>query len=121
MEDDHRRVFERMQSELGDAGRDAGHASREDCGAYLSAVADLHGGEGSPSVAASLTGSESIEEILRLAISLEKKSILFYMGMEELFLRKSGGKEIAAVIDEEKSHIVILSKELYGCGSRQNG
>ena len=46
---------------------------------YLAAMADTMGGEGSPSVADSLTGDETLEEILRTAVGLEKDSILFYL------------------------------------------
>ena len=39
---------------------------------YLAAMADTHGGEGSSKAADALTGNESIEEIIDIAMGLEK-------------------------------------------------
>jgi hypothetical protein len=50
---------------------------------YLSAMADTHGGEGSPTAAYALTGEESIQEIIDIAIGLEMESILFYLGLKD--------------------------------------
>jgi rubrerythrin len=48
---------------------------------YLKVMADAHGGEGNPEITKTLTGKESIKEILNIALALEKQSILFYIGL----------------------------------------
>ena len=80
---------------------------------YLATLADMHGGEGSPTAAALLTGDESMADILKIAIELEKKSILFYLGVKDMVPAKLGKDSIDHIIDEEKGHVVLLSKELH--------
>ncbi|MFZ2630525.1 MAG: ferritin family protein [Desulfosalsimonadaceae bacterium] len=56
--------------------------------------------------------TSSMKEILKAAITAEKDSIVFYLGMRDLVPGKLGGKRIDDIIKEEMSHIRILSKEL---------
>ena len=79
---------------------------------YLAAMADTMGGEGSPSVADSLTGDETLEEILRIAVGLEKDSILFYLGIKDLITSQSGKDRIDEIIREERRHVAQLSNLL---------
>ena len=79
---------------------------------YLAAMADTMGGEGSPSVADSLTGNETLEEILQTAVGLEKDSILFYLGIKDLIPPQSGQDKIDEVIREEQRHVAQLSRVL---------
>jgi rubrerythrin len=74
-------------------------------------MADGHGGEGDPFAAATLTGRETLGDILTLAIGLEKKSVLFYLGLRDMVPPKLGGKRIEKIIEEEKSHIAALFRE----------
>jgi rubrerythrin len=53
-----------------------------------------------------------LEGILKEAITAEKDSIVFYLGMKELVPETLGKKRIDAIIKEEMSHIKLLSKEL---------
>jgi rubrerythrin len=59
-----------------------------------------------------LTGQESLQEILRIAIDLEKKSILHYLGLREMVPPRLGKDKIDAIISEERKHIVQLSAAL---------
>jgi len=54
----------------------------------------------------------SMKEILKDAITAEKDSIVFYLGMRDLVPGKLGGQRIDDIIKEEMAHIRILSKEL---------
>ena len=56
-----------------------------------------------------LTGSETLEDIINLAIGLEKKSILFYVGMKDMVPPKYGQEEIEDIIKEERKHVVQLT------------
>ena len=110
MEDKHKSSFLKMSSGLTEAEKTQqvfdpeGEAER-----YLAAMADTHGGEGSPSAADALTGGETMEEILKTAIGLEKESILFYLGVKDLVPPKFGKDKVDAIIEEERRHVIQLS------------
>lgn len=59
--------------------------------------------------------TSSMKEILKDAITAEKDSIVFYLGMRDLVPGKLGSQRIDDIIKEEMSHIRILSKELVAC------
>ena len=63
-------------------------------------------------IAKTLTGKESLQEILNIALSLEKQSILFYVGLKDLVRQKHGKDKVDAIIGEEKQHIAQLSEVL---------
>jgi len=113
MEEQHKKTFEEFRQDLAAADKE-GQAYDPDGQAlmYLATMADAHGGEGDPRIAASLTGQETLEEILRTALNLEKQSILFYVGLKDLVTKAQGKEKIDAVIDEEKQHIAQLSEVL---------
>ena len=54
----------------------------------------------------------SMKSILIAAITAEKDSIIFYLGMKELVPVKLGKDRIDAIIKEEMGHIRLLSKKL---------
>jgi len=54
----------------------------------------------------------TLKSILKYAISAEKDSIVFYMGMKALVPRQLGKKRIDVIIKEEMGHIRMLSNEL---------
>jgi rubrerythrin len=78
---------------------------------YLEAMADAHGGEGAPKAADNLTGNESLSEILDIAIGLEKESILFYIGLQDMVPERLGRDKIVNIIAEERSHITTLAQK----------
>jgi len=113
MEDGHEKVFAAMRAELPERMREETAADPYmEAGLFLGSMADKHGGEGSPSAADALTGEEDIEQILRTAIGLEEKSIVFYLGLKDMVPERLGKDKIDAIIDEEKGHIVLLADEL---------
>jgi rubrerythrin len=110
MEDSHRSSFLTMSDDVTEAEKSEqvfdpdGQAEL-----YLAAMVDTHGGEGSPSAADALTGSESMEEIIKIAIGLEKESILFYLGVKDMVPPKLGQKKVDDIIEEERKHVIQLS------------
>lgn len=54
----------------------------------------------------------SREEILKAAVTAEKDSIVFYLGMKEMVPEKAGKSRIDAIIQEEMDHIRLLSEEI---------
>ena len=113
MEDQHEVSFEEMKKDL------AKHETaqtvfdpNDELSLYLDAMADAHGGEGDPDVLELITGRESMEDIIQTAIGLEKKSILFYVGLEDLVPVRLGKEKIDKIIREEKKHIAQLTRFL---------
>lgn len=113
MEDSHKAAFASMRKTLA-AEMKAGSAFDPylEAEMYLNAMASAHGGEGAPAAMKALTGRESLRDILRTAIGLEEKSIVFYLGLRDLVPAKMGREKVNEIIDEEKSHIVTLAAEL---------
>ena len=110
MEDQHQKIFIEMRTTLTQKDKDPKvFDPYDEVSQYLAAMADTMGGEGSPSVADSLTGDETLEEILRIAVGLEKDSILFYLGIKDLIPSQSGQDRIDEVIREERRHVAQLS------------
>jgi rubrerythrin len=54
----------------------------------------------------------SLKEILTTAITAEKDSIVFYLGMKDVVPGHLGKQKLDEIIKEEMSHIKLLSKEL---------
>ena len=109
MEDHHKLTFETMKRDLSEAEK---HSTVFDplgeSALYLSAMADSHGGEGNPTVADSLTGEESITDIIGIAIGLEKESILFYLGLKDMVPPKYGQDRLDQIMREERKHVIQL-------------
>ena len=113
MEDEHERTFESMRAELTTREKMPTALDPYDQNTlYLNAMSDMHGGEGSPSLADRLTGEETIVEVLTTARELEKESILFYVGLRHLVPEDLGVRRIEEIIDQEKRHLVQLTQEL---------
>jgi rubrerythrin len=113
MEDAHVKVFAHMRQDLSDREKTQTVYDRYDEGAlYLAAATDAHGGEGSPAVADTLTGEETMEQILQIAIELEQKSILFYVGLRDMVPENLGKDRVDKIIEEEKGHVAALMREM---------
>ena len=110
METHHQRTFEIMRSKMTEEEKTpTAFDPQNEASQYLAAMADTHGGEGSPQAADALTGKESMEEIIDIAIGLEKESILFYLGMKDLVPPKYGQDKLDDIIREERRHIIQLN------------
>ena len=112
MELSHERTFADMRAEYREERGEqptfdpAGEAAR-----YLGKIADGQVFDMDPASAEDLA-EKTIDEILKRAIDLEKDSIVFYIGIEELVPPEMGREKIAAIIHEEMGHITLLSEEL---------
>lgn len=113
MEDEHKRRFVKMREEAIVGDNEGIPFDLYDEGElYLSGIASGYRVEGSPAVADTLTGNETLAEILKLAVELEKDAILFYLGLKDVVPEGMGREQIDSIISEEKGHIVVLMKEL---------
>jgi len=112
MEKNHEGIFVELRKSLPEDMRTATFDPNEDVTLYLQAVADAEVGEGSPEIAEGMTGEESFEDVLKLAIELEKQAVLFYLGIRDLVPERLGRDKVERVIKEEQNHIVVLTKRL---------
>jgi rubrerythrin len=112
-EDEHEKTFATMRAELLQSEREPrapdpyGEAIL-----YVRGMADgvLFDVKADPS--AQLTGKETMEDILRTAIGLEKDSIVFYLGMKDIVPERLSKQRIDDIIKEEMGHVAALSKAL---------
>jgi rubrerythrin len=113
MEDGHLHTFEEMRKELGPREKEAMVFDPDNESAlYLQVMADGRGYEGKVSLADKLTGNETLEEILNIAIDAEKNSVVFYVGLKDLVSERAGKDKVEAIIKEEVGHIAALKREL---------
>jgi rubrerythrin len=113
MEDGHLKTFQEMRNELGadekepfifDPGNEAA--------VYLQTMADSRGYEGKKSLTEKLSGKESIEDVLNIAVEAEKNSVVFYTGLKEMVPARAGKDKVTAIIKEELGHLATLKTSL---------
>ena len=107
MEDDHEVTFGDLRKGLSDDEKESvtfdpeGEASQ-----YLKALADTR------VFFEKVMDISSMEGILKGAITAEKDSIVFYLGMKDMVSSTRGKEKIDAIIKEEMKHIKLLSNRL---------
>jgi len=107
MEDDHEKTFANIRSEL--SAREKESTTFDPNGEavlYLKALADTK------VFFEKSIDTSNMEDILKSAITAEKDSIVFYLGMKELVPADLGTARVDAIIKEEMAHIKLLSNEL---------
>ncbi len=117
MEDEHEKTFAAMRGELLQQEREPrapdpyGEAIL-----YVRGMADGHVFDVRKDPSERLTGKETMEDILKTAIGLEKDSIVFYLGIKEIVPERLSKQRIDDIIKEEMGHIAVLSKEMASLG-----
>ena len=107
MEDEHEQTFKKLRSELSENDKiittfdPDGLAEK-----YLKALADTR------VFYEKEFDKTTLKEILKTAITAEKDSIVFYLGMKNVVPTHMGKEKLDDIIKEEMSHITLLSKEL---------
>lgn len=112
MEDGHIRIFEEIRNSASKSKDYNLFAADNDVVLYLQNMADSTENEGMKSPLEKLTGTETIEEILEIAIETEKATLLFYTGLKELLVADEDKDKIESIIKEEFSHLVVLNMNL---------
>lgn len=113
MEDEHEKTFAAMRAEL--SGTEVvlpvfdpdGQAQM-----YLRVMADGHVFDIKADPTEQLANTKTPEELLKMAIGVERDSIVFYVGLKESVSRKAGKDKVEAIIKEEMGHIVTLTQKL---------
>jgi rubrerythrin len=113
MEDGHLQTFQTMRRELAAQEKTpTAFDPYDEASLYLQTMADGKGSEGMKSPTEKLTGNESAQELLEIAITAEKNSVLFYVGLKDLVAAKAGKDKIDDVIREEVKHVADLRRQL---------
>lgn len=113
MEEGHEKTFAQMRKELSALEKEPmTYDPDNQVAQYLRTMADFHGTEGKVSPTEKLTGQESMEEVLKIALQAEKNSIAFYVGIKDLVPGKSGKDKIHDIIIEEMAHVSTLGAKL---------
>ncbi|MGQ9661804.1 MAG: ferritin-like domain-containing protein [Kiritimatiellia bacterium] len=112
MEQQHKEVFETMREAAAREGTSAAQELAPEGALYLAAIAGGYPVEGAPSVLGKFTGRESLADVLRLAIELEKKSILFYQELRELVPDQEDKERVTGIVAQERQHVVDLKRKL---------
>jgi rubrerythrin len=113
MEDEHKKTFEAMQTELSGPEVDPPVFDPDgEADMYLRVMADQHVFDIKTDPVDLLDKYDKPRDVLLMAIGMEKDSITFYVGLRESVSKKAGKDKIDAIIKEEYSHIVTLSKKL---------
>ena len=107
MEDEHEQTFKNMRSQLKQDEKIMTTFDPEgESEKYLRALADTR------VFYEKEIDSDSLEEIFKTAITAEKDSIVFYLGMKDVIPEHLGKQKLDGIIKEEMSHIKLLSNEL---------
>ena len=113
MEDKHEETFIDMRKKLtSDERRPTAFDPDGQEATYLKILANDNVFNPEVDPAEMLTGKDSMEEILKIAIGLEKDSIVFYQGMKKFVPKIFGVDKLDAIIEEGFSHIAILCDKL---------
>lgn len=107
MEDDHEKTFAGIRSQLSTQERESvTFDPNDEAVLYLKALADTK------VFFEKDIDTSNMEDILKSAITAEKDSIVFYLGMKDLVPEALGTAKVDAIIKEEMAHIKLLSNEL---------
>jgi rubrerythrin len=111
MEDEHLRTFGAMREQL--SGREKVDPPENlEAALYLRAWADGHVFDTSVDPAEQLTGQETPVELLQRALTMERDSIAFYVGIKDVVPVGWGKDVVDAVIREEMRHVTDLTQHL---------
>ncbi len=113
MEAVHERTFAAMHADLSSEEKQATTFDPSgETGAYLAAMADSSVFDESTDPTDLVARATSPAEILRIAIGLEKESILFYLGLKGLVPERLGRDRVERIIEEEQGHVALLNGQL---------
>ena len=109
----HREIFATMRSELAaDQSQQLVFDPEGEAGMYLKAMADGHVFDQQVDVSEFFTGKESMTDVFKTALKMEKDSIIFYLGLKDVVASQKGKDKVQEIIKEEMRHIAFLNREL---------
>jgi len=108
----HEEVFANMRKHLSEQDPELRTFEIEDAPLDAKAMAGLAAFGISPDPTEQLTGNETKQDILRMALQKEKDSIVYYTGLKGFVGTEAGKDKIDDVIAEEMHHVRIISQSL---------
>lgn len=112
-EDKHKAIFSVMLKAYKESEKSVKYEAEDELLAeYLKAFADRNIFLNDVDPADILTGYETIEDILRIAIDNEMKSVMFYLGIKGSIQEKDDKNNIENIIREEMHHYLSLNTHL---------
>lgn len=114
MEREHEKTFEKMQQEFASREEQISRFLDPNLEAvkYLQAVAKGAVFDVNKGISLILSSIETVSELLRIAIKLEKDSVIYYMGIKRIVPESLGKEKVDSIIEEEMSHITLLNSKL---------
>ncbi len=113
MEDEHLKTFADMRAEL--SGTELEEPVFDPDGQaqmYLRVMADGNVFDVKADPVEQLATKNTPEDVLKMAIGVERDSIAFYVGLKEAVSRRAGKDKVDDIIKEEMGHIVTLNEKL---------
>jgi len=113
MEAEHEKTFAKLRRRFSrKEWQTAATQPDDEAALYIRALADGYVFNVNDNPLDTLNGSQTMHNILRLAVKLEENSIIFYLGLKDITPQNFGRDLIEKIIKEEQAHIVMLSREL---------
>ena len=113
MEVEHEETFADMRKQISNKQHELVTFDPEsEIALYLQAIADGHVFDLKKDISRQLSGKDSMEDILKMAIQAEKDSIVFYDALEDFVPVEAIKEKIEDIIGEEQGHNVTISRKL---------
>jgi len=111
MEKEHEKRFHQMRLDLANKEREISQFldPQGEAAAYLRAMVSGKVFDAKLDPTTRFNQVRSLSEVLRIAIDVEKDSIIFYLGLKEMIPQGLGRDKIDLIVREEMSHVTILS------------
>lgn len=113
MEDEHQKIFAAMRTRLSDEETESPVFDPDgEAQMYLRVMADGNVFDLKADPAEKLADVETAEDLLKMAMGVERDSITFYVGLRESVPPKAGRDKVDGIIREEMKHIAVLNERL---------
>lgn len=114
MEKEHEKRFHQMRLELAGKEREISQFldPQGEAAAYLRAMVSGKVFDPKLDPTTRFKQVRSVSEVIRIAIDVEKDSIIFYLGLKEMIPQGLGKDKIDLIVREEMSHVALLSDML---------
>ncbi|MHC4426026.1 MAG: ferritin family protein [Planctomycetota bacterium] len=113
MEDEHEKTFATMRAELSTKETQPPVFDPDgEAQMYLRVMADCHVFNVKADPVEQVAGKATPEDVLKMAIGVERDSIAFYVGLKESVSHRAGKDKIDGIIREEISHVALLNHKL---------
>lgn len=109
----HTEIFHKMRESLTEHERaETVFDPDDELGLYLKSMADSVAFTAKRNPAEILGENPSYEKILKIALDMEKDTVIFYSNIKEMVPKSLGSERIDAIIKEELRHVAIIQKQL---------